>query len=715
MRQIFLASTNLRIKEVAQPLLDDYTVLVQVLYSYISSNTEVSAVTQIAPEVLNNIPQKIRKVLEAVRPTFRNGLPTPLPDTLKAELCSLMCSCSGHVIAVGKKITKIRPGDFVACSGNGYPHHGDLLLLPSHAVTLLTQKDHLKMGSIVSIGASALHSIRRAQIQLGETVCVYGLGLLGHIIIQLAKLAGCTVVGIDSLEERVAQGRLLGADLVSCLPDDVFEEELLTLTKGQGVDTLILSVTTHDPLVMQNAIKMTRRRGKIILLANPALTFNRDPFFSKELDLIAACSRPAWQSNYSRDYADIDYPHQYVRWSQTRNMQSFVELATSGKIDLNYALSYEISPEDLEPAYKKVKSKQHLGAVLRYSDTEAQLLPEMGGARILSQHSTVASTDAARLYIPASTQKLRVGIIYDGQHAVDSIESMINGVKNVSIVEKYTLQQILLGRRTSSKGAIDAFIFANKQLVPLDLIMCTLQDNVAVFVDGPLCVHSTDYERLKDIMYLPNIRLCTNFYRSLLPSVAHIASALHKRAGPLMLHYRVNESVQDIAYYRLPDYPGAVLTRMPPLCDIFLLLVAQNPIAVSVEAIRSNRDDIFPTDNFSVQISFCDGSVCSLLYTTRGNNELPAEKMEIFYEGKAIVLDELHAVYGYGFSSAFTSSYSDIDQRDASPLVLFLKNIVMEEQYTPPIPYERLLLAIYMSLIVDELICQGGGNKQIVV
>src|SRR5207244_9249283 len=111
-------------------------------------------------------------------------------------------------------------GDFVACAGAGYANHADLICVPELLTVRVTQQDSVRAASITTIGAIALQGIRRAQLTMGETVCVLGLGLLGQLTVQLVTAAGCQVVGIDLLQERLTIAKKLGAHAVYSAADN---------------------------------------------------------------------------------------------------------------------------------------------------------------------------------------------------------------------------------------------------------------------------------------------------------------------------------------------------------------------------------------------------------------------------------------------------------------------------------------------------------------
>ena len=286
MRQLFIEKNHIAIKEVCEPLLDENLVLVSVNYSFISSGTESATISNASKNVFfTNIPQKIKKVLESLAANGFEGTQALVKGRLSGTVQSLGYSCSGTVVAVGSKVKSIRPGDFVACAGAGFANHADMVCVPENLVVLV-KETILKEASLTTIGAIALQGIRRAQLQLGDRVCIIGLGLLGQISLQLAKLSGCSVIGIDLVDERLALAKELGATAVYKATDENIYNDIAFLTEHYGVDSTIITAASKSNSIIQQAMEVTRKKGKVILVGDVGLDLERAPFYQKEIDLL---------------------------------------------------------------------------------------------------------------------------------------------------------------------------------------------------------------------------------------------------------------------------------------------------------------------------------------------------------------------------------------------------------------------------------------------
>ena len=291
MRQLFLDRGTVIVKDVCKPLLHDTCVLVEVSYSFISSGTELATIAHAGKRAFfTNVPEKIKKIMTSLASNGVDGTAALVRSKLKGELQSLGYSCSGKVIAVGKKVKKFKTGDLVACAGAGYAHHADIVCVPEHLVAKVHEEKWLLHASATTLGAIALQGIRRAQLQIGESVCVIGLGLLGQLTVQIARQAGCTVVGVDLIRSRLDLAQKCGADVVYDGVNEEIQREIAYLTNHHGVDVTIIAAASTSDVLVQQAVEVTRKKGKVIIVGDVGLGFKRDPLYAKEIDLLISCS-----------------------------------------------------------------------------------------------------------------------------------------------------------------------------------------------------------------------------------------------------------------------------------------------------------------------------------------------------------------------------------------------------------------------------------------
>lgn len=719
MRQVFLQKGAIVVKEVCAPSMQEHDVLVAVHYSFISSGTEAATILQDEQNTLfSNVPTKIKKVLESVASHGIEGTAALIKSKLKGESQALGYSCSGRVLAVGDKVRSIRIGDFVACAGAGYAHHADLVCVPEHLVVKVAE-DKVKEASITTIGAIALQGIRRADVRLGETVCVIGLGLLGQLTVQLAKRSGCTVIGIDLLPERLELAMKLGADRVLHPEHDAVLNEILFMTGHHGVDATVITAAAKDDAILQQAMELTRKKGKVVLVGDVQIACDRSPFYAKEIDLRISCSYGPGRYDAVYEQQGIDYPYAYVRWTENRNMQAFVRLLEKNEIDVSMLATHEVTLDTIAQAYTHIKEQRGLGMLIAY-DQHERLVPET---------KTMQAGEVASTFKPARRDALRVGMIGAGGFAKVKLMPTIAKLDNVRInaiadvdaaatlnsANLYNAAKVCTDYQDLlSEDVVDAVVIASPHTFHAAQAMQALSCGKAVFLEKPMVTNRQQLDDMRAFLKTHDaVPFCVDYNRSFAPFMQKIKKALDKRSGPIVVHYRMNAGlISKDHWVQTKVGAGRIIGEACHIIDLFCFLTDAKVRAVSVEAMHSSDEHLFPTDNFSVQLSFSDGSVCSLLYTSIGHASLAKERMELFFDGKAIVMDDYRTLKGYGMYPGFDEMSSSPDKGHALLLKKFFDACSVSD-FVPPISYQRLDQVAELTLIIDELACRGGGARDL--
>lgn len=719
MRQLFLERNIVSVKEVCEPLLDDNLVMVSVHYSFISSGTESATISNAAKSVfLTNIPQKITKVLESIATNGIEGTKALIKGRLSGSLQALGYSCSGKVIAVGSKVKNVRAGDFVACAGAGYASHADYVCVPENLVVKVSDETYLKQASITTIGAIALQGIRRAQLQLGETVCVQGLGLLGQITVQLAKRSGCKVIGIDVVEERLAQAQKLGADAVFNATSATLLKDCAFFTNHYGVDCTLITAASSSNALVQQAMEITRKKGKVVIVGDVGLGLERSPFYQKEIDFLISCSYGPGRYDSSYEQQGCDYPYPYVRWTENRNMQAFVELIEKNQIDISLLVSQTITIEQAADAYEQLKSKQSLGIILDYLPKDNQI-----------KEPVISNEQKNITFKPAISEKLRVGFIGVGGFAKVKLMPIVAKIKHAkiqAIVDSDVANSInvsrLYGCATAlvndhelfDKDLVDVVVIASPHKYHCNQILSALKHGKAVFAEKPMVTDFAQLQQLNDFLQEnPSLPLCVDYNRSFAPFVRKIKESIKHRNSPLMVHYRMNAGYIPKEHWVQTEVGGGrIIGEACHIFDLFCFLTDAKPVSVSVESLNTKSENILSNDNIQTQISFSDGSVCSLLYTSLGHTDLGKERMELYFDGKAIVMDDYLTLQGFGLPTSFNQKATAADKGHEYLLQQFFA--ALKDSAMPmPINKERLSTVAELTLIIDQLACKGGGAQEL--
>ncbi len=312
------------------------------------------------PDLVRQLADKARRegVLSTVEAAF-NRLDQPMP---------LGYSSAGVIERLGEGLQGFKVGDRVACAGGGYAVHAEYALVPHNLLALVPEQVDFDSAAFTTLGAIALHGFRLSEAQLGETVGVIGLGLLGLLAVGIARAAGCQVFGVDLDETRVKFANQMGAIAV-LRPQAV--EAALAFTHGRGLDNILICADTPSADPVELAGEIARDRGHVVAIGAVGLTIPRKIYYQKELSFINSRSYGPGRYDPAYEEAGQDYPIGYVRWSEGRNLEAFVDLLAKGLVDVKPLITHRIPIEKAPEAYELITGKTNqsfLGVLLTYPE-----------------------------------------------------------------------------------------------------------------------------------------------------------------------------------------------------------------------------------------------------------------------------------------------------------------------------------------------------------
>jgi predicted dehydrogenase/threonine dehydrogenase-like Zn-dependent dehydrogenase len=638
---------TINVEDVPPPQLRDGGILIQTAYSLISIGTEKSTVDLAKSNYLQMAkkrPELTKKVMELMK---KNGI---IP-TMKAVLNQLDMpeklgySCSGYVIKVGKNIESLNIGDKVACSGVGYASHSEINFIPKNLFVKIPDNVDIMDASYVAVGAIAIQAIRNAKITLGENVAVIGLGLLGLITIQALKAAGCRVFGYDVSEEKVNFAKSLNIDnAVNINKSDIISISN-EFTGGHGFDAVIItaSTTSNQPIV--NAGKISRDKGRVVIVGDVGTNFLRKDYYEKELDLIV--SRSYGPGRYDKNYEEmgLDYPYGYIRWTEQRNMEAFLDLVSKNKINLNKMTTNVFPREKASEAYSMIvdqKNEKLIGVLLEY---RAQNNKEKytNDLIILKNNNLIKNS------------RNIIGVVGSGSFAITTFLPLIrnrddlelrtissqSGTTAKAIAKKYNFHNVTTDvNKVFKDPEINKILILTRNSTHAKFAIEALENGKDVLVEKPPTVTMEELKELRRAVEThPDQLFFVDFNRRYSKWTKITNEYLKNRTSPIIINYRINgdKLSKDYWVYDQKEGGSRYISELCHFVDYIYFLINSKIEKISFSTIDTKDISIKSSENFVFTIKFKNGSIGNIIYSTIGSSYFNKEFIEIMSNDITII------------------------------------------------------------------------------
>ena len=631
--------------EVPVPVVQRGRVLVRTVASLISAGTERAAVELVSKGLVQEArerPDLVRAVVAKVKTEGVLNTFAAVRDKMAASQ-ALGYSAAGVVTAVAQDVTEFQVGDRVACAGVGFASHAEVLSVPKNLCVHLPEQVSFEEGAYGTLGAIALQGVRLAEPTLGEAVVVIGLGLVGQLTVQLLKANGCRVFGLDLDAARVSLALELGADRALVSTEDV-AKEIDGFTRGRGADAVLITAATDSNQPIEFAAKISRLKGRVIVVGMTGLDIPRAPFFSRELKLMISMSYGP--GRYDPDYEEKghDYPFGYVRWTEKRNIESFLELVGDKRVNVDRLTTHRFRIEEAERAYQLISgdsTEAYLGVLLNY-DPEAEL------------KARVALNAATK---PRKREKsVVVGVIGAGGYVPTMLlpHFKTEGVEFRSIATASGISAHDVGRRFGFAQAVSSadevldddhinlVVVGTRHDLHAQLAREALERNKNVFVEKPLALSDAELEDVLQAAERSAGRLMVGFNRRFSPSAQQAKDFFAKREAPLSILYRVNAGHLPKEHWVQDSIQGGgrIIGEVCHFIDLMQFLTGAPPVSVFAESVSAKSPKIIDADSVFITLRFADGSNGAIAYLSEGDKSLAKERVEIFGGGKTFVIDD---------------------------------------------------------------------------
>lgn len=699
-----MRSGETRVIEVPVPSPGPGMALVRTTASVVSAGTERMLVEFAAQGWVGRArsrPDLVRQTLDKVR---REGLLTTLAAVQNRldQPLPLGYSSSGVIAAVGDGLQGFRVGDRVACAGGGHAVHAEYAVVPQNLMAHVPDGVELEQAAFATLGAIALHGLRLAEPQVGENVAVIGLGLLGLLAAMQARAAGARVFGIDLDAERVERARQSG---FSCALRDAALDGVAAATQGAGFDVILVCADTPSSDPVDLAGQLARDRGRVVVIGNVGIDVPRRTYYEKELSLRVSRSYGPGRYDPLYEEAGIDYPIGFVRWTEGRNLQAFVDLLASKRLDLESLITHRFPIERATEAYEVISGRAaapFLGVVITYP-TES-VVP---AARLELRSGEVSAESSVRL-----------GVLGAGNFAAGvllPVLKRIQGIEPVGIASGTGLSAATAGRKfgfryvAGSEKEILADPFINtvailtRHAAHARQTIAALQAGKHVFCEKPLALTREELADIAAALQASTRLLAVGYNRRFAPLAVEMRSFLRASNVPLAVHYRVNAGVLPANHW-LHDAEqggGRLIGEACHFFDFVTFLVGALPTRVWASGMPDG--DQYREDNVVIGLEYGDGSVGTVAYVACGDRSLPKERVEAFGGGRVAVLDDFRCLETYHAGRRqIRRTWLRQDKGHRAEWEAFVAAI--RSGGPPPIPYDQLMAASLTALAaVDAL------------
>ncbi len=635
MKQVFFdGKGQLMVQDVPAPVTPERGALVRIAASLISSGTEMAAASG-GGSLIRKALEQPHLIRRAVGLALREGLRFTAGQVREIAETWLPTgySAAGIVVEVGSGAPSLRVGDRVACAGAGYANHAEYDAVPLNLLAPIPEGVTFRQAAFTTLGAIALQGVRRAEVTLGETVVVVGLGLIGQITAQLLDAAGCVVIGSDPIAaRRELAARLAGAQTIDPTLGDA-AEQVLALTSGVGADKVILCAATSSSRPTNEAFRMCRERGRVVMVGAMGMNLERPDFYSRELDFVI--SRSAGPGRYDPSYEEqgIDYPIGYVRWTEQRNMAAFLRLLADGKVDVESLIAAEYPVERAAEAYEAVQQGA-LAVLLTYGEPVAEMPAAeriiVRAARPLSGRIGVALVGAGAFARAMHLPNLKTSPHFDLRAVVsDSASAAQIAQKAGARLATTDLAAVL------ASDEVAAVIIATRHHLHAQQAIAAAQAGKHVLVEKPLALTVADCRAVLEAVQAAGVLLTVDFNRRAAPTAQALKAALDALSGPKTIVFRVNAGPLAPSHW-LNDAAqggGRLLGEGVHFIDFICGMLNTDPLTVSAQGSADGQD-------FVLTLRFADESLGVVIYTAQGNPAFPKERVEAFAGGGVAVLDD---------------------------------------------------------------------------
>jgi predicted dehydrogenase/threonine dehydrogenase-like Zn-dependent dehydrogenase len=640
------------LEDIPAPLMSRGCVLIQTSRSLVSLGTERMLVEFGKSNLISKArqqPDKVKQVLDKIKtegllPTLEavfNKLGEPLP----LGYCNV-----GRVIGVGEGVSEFKVGDRVASNGS----HAEYVNIPKNLVAHIPDNVSDDEATFTVVGAIGLQGIRLANPTLGETVVVIGLGLIGLLTADLLIANGCKVVGVDLDAAKIERARAKGIIGINPKEGDDVVKFVLDITQNVGADAVIITASAKSNEIISQATKLSRKRGRIVLIGVIGLDISRADFYEKELSFQVSCSYGPGRYDDDYERKGLDYPLPFVRWTEKRNFEAVIQAISSGRIEVKSLITERVNLEDYHKIYDNISSQGSIASILEYP--------------VVSDRSQVVILNDSKFH-PGNA---RIGIIGAGNFtkmtmlpalkstgaSLVSIASS-GGVSGTSLAKKYNIAKSTTNfHKILGDKDVDLVMITTRHNAHAAMVVDALKSKKHVFVEKPLALTSDELNEVLN-SYDGTRTLTVGFNRRFSPHIQKIKQLVGNAPMNVIATMNAGHIPANVWVHDMNIGGGRIVGEACHFMDLITFLTGSKIKAVCMNAMGVNPQE--NTDNASILLRYENGSTGVINYFANGSKEYSKERLEVYSQERTLIMDNFRTTRGYGFKG-FSSLKTSLDK-----------------------------------------------------
>lgn len=669
------------LEEVPAPIVSKGNILIQTTRSLVSLGTERMLVEFGKSNLISKArqqPDKVKQVMDKIKtdglmPTLEavfNKLGEPLP----LGYCNV-----GKVITVGENITEFKIGDRVASNGQ----HAEFVSIPKNLCAHVPDNVTDEEAAFTVIGSIGLQGIRLLNPSIGETVVVTGMGLIGLITAQLLVSNGCRVIGVDLDDAKLELSKKWGIIPFNPKNGDVVKY-VESITDGIGADGVIITASAKSDTIISEAARMSRKRGRIVLVGVIGLNISRAEFYEKELTFQVSCSYGPGRYDDNYEQKGMDYPLAFVRWTEKRNFETILQAIATGKLSVKEMITERIPLEEYLSIYGNIGSRNSIASILTYSDKE-----QANPVNTVQLNSNKFSGSKGVIGVIGSGNFTKMTMLpaLKGSGANYGYIASRAGLSSTTMAKKFGFSKSTTDyKQILQDEAVDLVMITTRHNLHATMTEESLLAGKHVFVEKPLALNEEELKRIIEVQQSSGKTITVGFNRRFSPHAEKMKSLLNDAPMNIIATMNAGAIPVSVWVHDLKVGGGRIIGEACHFIDLITFLTGSKVKEVCMNAMGVNPAE--NTDNATILLKYENGSTGVINYFSNGSKAYSKERLEVYSQERTLIMDNFRSTVGYGFKG-FSKLKTKLDKGHKKQFHTLINRI--QNGGAPLIPFDEIV------------------------